>query len=412
MEKHLTQDFVERKIHPLTILPVDWGLETRGTYYELDLKMCQLRDLEYSFQWGDESDPPSRITSAIDTPSRILKMDISLNELSSLEHEAFIPLQNLRDLNASLNKITKFIGIEVLKKLYSLNLSHNSISRIENLVRSTSLVELNLSMNELEDISYMPSMMNLQVLNLNNNKIKSLDGIQALPQLRELYAQRNDVIEAIPLTSCFHLQIVNLSNNKIQSLHSTVGVLGQLKRLDVLSLHGNPIERDRSYQTDILKETNVKTLDNISVRPLPKPTVSVEHDPGASRHIQNINALKDAARQAFEERMKESRAKMEENINFMQRRILSLQNEYNDYEEKLKNDLDACLRYLDNLSATESAGVQRDHVRDSIGTPHPKVWQGRKSRHHDHQVKTDYSSIRETERLLQFASKELSREGT
>lgn len=97
-------------------------------------------------------------------------------------------------------------------------------------------------------------------------KIKSLDGIQALPQLRELYAQRNEVvsaimtknlkiyvtanlhqfmsimhvyfqIEVIPLTSCFHLQIVNLSSNKIQSLHSTVGVLGQLKRLDVLSLH-------------------------------------------------------------------------------------------------------------------------------------------------------------------------------
>lgn len=67
--------------------------------------------------------------------------------------------------------IFRFIGIEVLKKLYSLNLSHNSISRIENLVRSTSLVELNLSMNELEDISYMPSMMNLQVLNLNNNKV-------------------------------------------------------------------------------------------------------------------------------------------------------------------------------------------------------------------------------------------------
>lgn len=67
----------------------------------------------------------------------------------------------------------RFIGIEVLKKLYALNLSHNSISRIENLVRSTSLVELNLSMNELEDISYMPSMMNLQVLNLNNNKVGS-----------------------------------------------------------------------------------------------------------------------------------------------------------------------------------------------------------------------------------------------
>ncbi|XP_048761100.1 toll-like receptor Tollo [Ostrea edulis] len=411
MAKQLTQDFVERRIHPLTIQPVEWGVETKGSNYELDLKMCQLRELVYSFHWGDEREPLSRLSSVIDTPSRILKMDISLNELSSLEHESFIPFQNLRELNASLNKINKFIGIEVLKKLYSLNLSHNSISRIENLVRSSSLVELNLSMNELEDISYMPGMMNLKILNLNNNKIKSLDGVQALPQLRELYAQRNEVTEVIPLTSCFHLQILNLSGNRIHTLHNAVGVFGQLKKLDVLSLHGNPIDRDRLYQTEILRETNIKTLDNISVRPLPKPTVSVEHDPGASRHIQNINALKDAAKQAFEERMKESRAKMEENINFLQRRIVSLQNEYIDYEEKLKTDLDACLRYLDNLSATESTGVHRDHIRDSIGTPHPKVWQGRKSRPQEY-PKTDYSSIKDTDRLLQFASKELSRGGT
>jgi Leucine-rich repeat (LRR) protein len=74
----------------------------------------------------------------------------------------------------------RFIGIEVLKKLYSLNLSHNSISRIENLVRSSSLVELNLSMNELEDISYMPSMMNLKILNLNNNKVYCASSQSAL----------------------------------------------------------------------------------------------------------------------------------------------------------------------------------------------------------------------------------------
>lgn len=54
MEKELTQHFVERKIHPLTILPLDWGVESKGSYYELDLKMCQLRKMIYSFQWGDE----------------------------------------------------------------------------------------------------------------------------------------------------------------------------------------------------------------------------------------------------------------------------------------------------------------------------------------------------------------------
>jgi hypothetical protein len=35
-------------------------------------------------------------------------------------------------------------------------------------------------------------------------------------------------------------------------------------------LQGNPIERDKTYQTDILHCSNVMTLDNIAVRPLPK----------------------------------------------------------------------------------------------------------------------------------------------
>ena len=67
--------------------------------------------------------------------------------------------------------IRSFIGIEVLKKLYTLNLSHNFITKIDNLVPSESLVELNLSMNELTDISYMPSLINLEVLHISNNKV-------------------------------------------------------------------------------------------------------------------------------------------------------------------------------------------------------------------------------------------------
>lgn len=40
--------------------------------------------------------------------------------------------------------------------------------------------------------------------------------------------------------------------------------------LFIFVLQGNPIERDKSYQTDILRCSNVMTLDNIAVRPLPK----------------------------------------------------------------------------------------------------------------------------------------------
>lgn len=403
MSRGLPIEFVENRIHTLTHVPVDWGVDLREKYYELDLKMSQMKMLAYSFQWGDESGPLPRLANITDTPSRILKLDVSLNELIALEHEGLLPFKQVRELNASLNRINKFIGIEVLKHLYSLDLSHNAINRIENLVGLSSLVVLNLSMNDLEDMSYMPSMVSLKVLNLNNNHLKSLDGVQALPKLTELYVQRNNITDILPLTSCFHLQILNAASNKITSLHTTVGVIAELKRLEVIALHGNPIEREKSYQNDILRSSNVMTLDNISVRPLPKEQLP-SYDSGADRHRQNIETLKDAARQAFEERMKESKTRMEENVNFLQRRIIDLQNEYVDYENKLKTDLDSCVRYLDSLTASEMGSVDRNQLRGSIGTPHPKPWHRRDDR------KPDYSNIKDTDEILKATQKELMRQ--
>ncbi|CAG2255978.1 unnamed protein product [Mytilus edulis] len=166
-------------------------------------------------------------------------------------------------------------------------------------------------------------------------QLKSLDGVQALPKLTELSVQRNNITNILPLTSCFHLQILNAASNKVNSLHTTVGVLTELKRLEVIAFH---------------------------------------YDAGSGRHIQNIETLKDAAKQAFQERMKESKGRMEENVNFLQRRIIDLQNEYVDYENKLKTDLDACVRYLDSLTASEVGGVDHDQLRGAIGTPNSKPW--------------------------------------
>lgn len=403
MSRGLPPEFVENRIHTLTHVPVDWNVDIREKYYELDLKMSQMKTLVFGFKWGEESGPLPRLANITDTPSRILKLDLSLNELTALEHDGLLPFRQVRELNASLNRINKFIGIEVLKSLYSLDLSHNSINKIENLVGISSLVVLNLSMNELDDISYMPSMVSLKILNLNNNHLKSLDGVQALPKLTELYVQRNNITNILPLTSCFHLQILNVASNRVNSLHTTVGVLTELKRLEVLALHGNPIERDKTYQTDILRCSNVMTLDNIAVRPLPKEQLP-SYEGGSNRHIQNIETLKDAAKQAFQERMKESKAKMEENVNFLQRRIIDLQNEYVDYENKLKTDLDSCVRYLDSLTASELGAVDGDQLRGSIGTPQPKPWHRRKEN------KPDYTHITDTDEILKATQKELIRQ--
>lgn len=53
------------------------------------------------------SGPLPRLANITDTPSRILKLDLSLNELIALEHEGLLPFKQVRELNASLNRINK-----------------------------------------------------------------------------------------------------------------------------------------------------------------------------------------------------------------------------------------------------------------------------------------------------------------
>ena len=50
----LKQDFIERRTHVSHVIPPQWKLDPQGQYYELDLKMCQLKELQYSFSWGKE----------------------------------------------------------------------------------------------------------------------------------------------------------------------------------------------------------------------------------------------------------------------------------------------------------------------------------------------------------------------
>ncbi|XP_041359802.1 protein phosphatase 1 regulatory subunit 7-like [Gigantopelta aegis] len=402
METLLTPEFVERRISTLPTLIEGWGVKHSTHYYQLDLKMCRVKTLAYSFEWGKEIVPQPRLVSVLEMPSRILRMDLGLNELVSLSHDGLLPFRNLRSLDASLNQISSFQGIEVLRHLYSLNLSHNFIKRVDGLANSIALVELNLSMNEIEDISAMPSLINLRVLNISNNKLMSLEGISALSKLEELYVQRNKLYDIVPVTSLFHIRVLNAADNNIMNFDDVLRVLQKVKWLQVLCLHGNPIDRERHYEADILRASNVMTLDNVSVRPLPKKSIDNR------RHTDNILTLKDAAKQAFEERMKVSRNEMEENVNFLQRRILSLQDEHKDFEQKMRNDLEVCSRYLDSLTSGEIGYVEKNALRFPPGTPIP--WDMQSLAPSRAEGKKDYSNVKDTDELLTCAYMELARD--
>ena len=51
------------------------------------------------------------MSSVLESPSKIVRLDLSLNELTALEHMGLQPFYNLRELNASLNRINKYVSI-------------------------------------------------------------------------------------------------------------------------------------------------------------------------------------------------------------------------------------------------------------------------------------------------------------
>ncbi|KAJ8305319.1 hypothetical protein KUTeg_015864 [Tegillarca granosa] len=45
--KKLPRDYVERKTHPLMEIKKEWKVHGRGQYYYLDLKMSQIKELDF-----------------------------------------------------------------------------------------------------------------------------------------------------------------------------------------------------------------------------------------------------------------------------------------------------------------------------------------------------------------------------
>jgi Leucine-rich repeat (LRR) protein len=98
--------------------------------------------------------------------------------------------------------------------LLYLNLSYNTISRIEGLECLRSLIELNLAENAIEIIENLGSLTSLERLNLSGNFVKRIPAtIASLQKLTELRLARNelhvleDIANLIPLTRLSNLRI-------------------------------------------------------------------------------------------------------------------------------------------------------------------------------------------------------------
>ncbi|XP_019619039.1 PREDICTED: leucine-rich repeat-containing protein 9-like [Branchiostoma belcheri] len=428
MASHLSRHLVESKTSELKIVPVSWNVDvTKGPHLQLELKMCQLKDLTWDFQWGEgRTTSPSSPTpvSIVDQPTRCLKVDVSLNELQSLHHKELLPFSRLYCLDASLNRITTFKGVEALPNLVTLNLSHNSIKVVDGLEHSQHLQELHLEMNAITDISNMPILYNLTILRLNSNQLTSLEGIQSLSRLKELHVQKNHLTDLFPLVSSLGLVVLNAADNHLQSLSDTVDVLKGLKRLHELYLMGNPLQKENRYSAALTTSTSVVMLDGHSISSAAaKPTVAQAIQPlllPSGDRPQALADLKSAARKIFYEQIERQKMRMDENVHYLQQKIHDVQEEFRQYEAKTLADLDSCLRYMDHLSLEDMSGATQNMLRDMMARPGPGPWTeppktgpdkaaSRQSTRDKTKPKSQYKGVTEPDEVLKAAAELLSK---
>lgn len=201
---------------------------------ELELRNNSLADLAFLLNNKEEVYFP-----------KLKRLDLSLNQLSSLSHISKMP--DLEDLNLSNNNLHDLEEISQLSKLKNLDLTDNEylrdlpLKKIESLeslnlsscgLSSLNLIQENkqikhlyLSYNEIKDLSQLADFEKLETLYLSNNSIKSLEGIEKLQYLKYLNLDFN-IIEDLSLIEKLQgleiLYINNLSDEQLEGLQQAL----------------------------------------------------------------------------------------------------------------------------------------------------------------------------------------------
>jgi len=117
------------------------------------------------------------------------------------------------------------------------NCGIEDISDIEGLDSLKNLKELDLSHNQISEIKGLESLENLESLEIHNNKISEIKGLEKLKNLDTLFLQDNQITEINGLDDLLNLKNLALQNNKISEIKG----LGNLHKLEILGLASNHI---------------------------------------------------------------------------------------------------------------------------------------------------------------------------
>ena len=165
-------------------------------------------------------------------------------------------LPNLESLELAGNQIANLNGIQFFKKLKTLVLRENSLSKIDCLNNMNYLTFLDVSFNKLRNcdrssIGVLPS---LQVFLCDNNYLKNINGFDKF----------------------YSIQILSFENNKIPDYNS-LEKLASLECLKDLSIANNPVTKSINYRTSLIRMfPNLLKLDGRSITNEEKEMIAME----------------------------------------------------------------------------------------------------------------------------------------
>ena len=196
---------------------------------------------------------------------RLRLLNLQHNLITRIEN--LVSLPNLIFLDLYNNHIEEINNLHTIPTLRVLMLGKNYIKKIQNLKELSKLDVLDLHSNKISKIENINHLGELRVLNLANNLIKTVDNLSGLNSLTELNLRRNIIDQVNGLNHCPKLQRVFLSNNKIATFES-IPCLKECTQLVDLTLDGNLIFNKKGYIEFCLKSCpNLKALDMRKITP-------------------------------------------------------------------------------------------------------------------------------------------------
>ena len=224
------------------------------------------------------------LTSLPDTVRRDTTwLDLSHNQLTSLQELSSVHLPKLRHLDVSHNSVQELDqqALSGLTTLHSVDLSHNQLTVISDraFVHLTALTSLKLNHNGLNDTvsaEVFLGLSHLSHLNLSYNQLHVLHNaiFSHLPQLTWLSLRSNRLhkLQVGAMLGLHKLTYLDLTFNQLQMTSQSLppGVFAPLSTLHSLRLHNNDDSHVGQYPPDVFN-------DLVSLRYLAPDTFSTVH---------------------------------------------------------------------------------------------------------------------------------------